>query len=143
MVSITESRTIDASPDHVWKIVSDVDKDPDYWTGLSSIHNIRKDGNVIEREVVVGFMGRKSTQKITLRPKEEIRLDLVNGPLLGSRLIKLVQVGSTGTRVEIAWDIEFSQIPTFALGFVKSRLEETTREALERIAKAAKAPTLE
>src|SRR2546428_4523414 len=61
MVTIAEVREVDASTDEVWDIVSDVDKDPEYWSGLTSIRNIRKDGNLIEREVVVGFMGRKGT----------------------------------------------------------------------------------
>ncbi len=42
MVSIAEVREVDASTDEVWDIVSDVDKDHEYWSGLSSIRNIRK-----------------------------------------------------------------------------------------------------
>ena len=137
MVSIDESRKIDASLDQVWRVVSDVDRDAEYWSGLLSMRNIRKEENVIEREVVVGFIGRKGTQRITLCPKDEIRLELIDGPLEGSRLIKLVQLGANITRINVTWDIEFSQIPVFAQGFVKSRLEETTREALERIETAA------
>ena len=140
MVSINKSRKIDASSDQVWKIVSNVDKDRDYWGGLSSIRNIRKEGNVIEREVVIGFMGRTGTQRITLHPKRSIELDLVSGPLRGSRLIRLVPVGANNTRVDVSWDIQFSEIPVFAQGFVRSRLEEITRKALENIAKAAENP---
>ena len=137
MVSFSESRKVDASIDQVWRVVSDADMDPEYWSGLSSIRNIRKEGNVIERDVVVGFIGRKGTQRITMRPKDEIRLELIDGPLQGSRLIKLAQLGAKITRISVTWNIKFSQIPVFAQGFVKSRLEETTREALEKIAKAA------
>src|SRR5467141_1859783 len=90
MVTIAEAREVDASVDDVWDIICDVDKDPEYWNGLTSIRNIRREGNLIEREVVVGFMGRKGMQRIALFPKESIQLTMIDGPLRGSREIKLV-----------------------------------------------------
>ncbi|OLE71616.1 hypothetical protein AUF78_01205 [archaeon 13_1_20CM_2_51_12] len=138
MVTIAEVREVDASTDEVWDIVSDVDKDPEYWSGLTSIRNIRKDGNLIEREVVVGFMGRKGTQRIQLVPKESIQLTMIDGPLRGSREIKLVPLEARRTKIDVSWDIQFSAIPDFAQGFVRSRLEESTRDALDKIAKAAR-----
>jgi ribosome-associated toxin RatA of RatAB toxin-antitoxin module len=139
MATIAEVREVDASVDEVWDIVSDVDKDPEYWSGLTSIHNIQKEGNLIEREVVVGFMGRKGTQRIELVPKESVQLTMIDGPLTGSREIKLVPLGKRRTKIDVSWNIQFSAIPVFAQGFVRSRLEEGTREALDKIAKAAQA----
>lgn len=136
MVSIYESRKIDASLDKVWDIVSDVDRDPEYWSGLSSIRNIRTQTNLVEREVVVGFMGSKATQRILFTPKEYVELVFMRGPLSGSRTIRLTKLVPRGTKIEIMWNVEFSQIPTFAQGYVRSRLEENTHEALERIRKA-------
>src|SRR5881296_2879714 len=137
MVTITEVREVGDSADKVWDIVSDVDREPEYWSGLASIRNIRKEVNLIEREVVVGFMGRKGTQKIELVPKESIRLTMIDGPLRGSREMKLVPLGARTTKIDVSWDIQFSAIPDFAQGFVRARLEESTREALDKIAKAA------
>jgi ribosome-associated toxin RatA of RatAB toxin-antitoxin module len=139
MVTIAEAREVDASVDDVWDIICDVDKDPTYWNGLTSIRNIRREGNLIEREVVVGFMGRKGTQRIELRPKKSIHLTMIDGPLRGSREITLVPLGERRTKIDVSWNIHFSAIPDFAQGFVRSRLEEGTREALDRIAKAAQA----
>ena len=139
MVTIAEAREVDASIDDVWDIICNVDKDPDYWNGLTSIRNIRREGNLIEREVVVGFMGRRGTQRIELVPKESIRLTMIDGPLRGSREIKLVPSGTGHTKIDVSWDIQFSAIPDFAQGFVRSRLEEGTREALDRIAEAVQA----
>jgi len=136
MVTIAVVRELDASVDEVWDIVSDVDKDPEYWTGLASIRNIRKDRNLIEREVTVGFMGRKGTQRIELVPKESIRLTMIDGPLRGSREIKLTQLGARRTKIDVSWDIKLSEIPAFAQGFVRSRLEEGTKDALDKIARA-------
>lgn len=139
MVTIAEVREVNASADEVWEIISDVDKDPEYWSGLASIRNIRKEGNLIEREAVVGFMGRKGTQRIELAPKRSIHLTMIDGPLRGSREIKLVPIGARRTKIEVSWGIQYSAIPDFAQGFVRSRLEEGTREALDKIAKAAEA----
>jgi len=139
MVTIAEAREVDASVDDVWDIICDVDKDPEYWNGLTSIRNIRREGNLIEREVVVGFMGRKGTQRIELRPKKSIHLTMIDGPLRGSREITIVPLGERRTKIDVSWNIQFSATPDFAQGFVRSRLEEGTREALDRIAKAAQA----
>ena len=139
MVIIAAVREVDASAEDVWDIVSDVDKDPEYWSGLASIRNIRKERNLIEREVVVGFMGRSGTQRIELVPKDSIQLTMIDGPLRGSREIRLTPLEGRRTRIDISWDIQFSEIPVFAQGFVRSRLEEGTREALGRIARASQA----
>ena len=139
MAKIAEVREVDASADEVWNIISDVDRDPEYWSGLTSIRNVRKEENLIEREVIVGFMGRKGTQRIELVPKASIHLTLIEGPLRGSREIKLVPIGARRTKIDVTWDIQFSAIPDFAQGFVRTRLEEGTREALNKIAKAAEA----
>ena len=140
MATIVEGREVDASPDDVWDIVSDVDRDPEYWSGLASIRNIRKEGNLVEREVVVGFMGRKGTQRIELVPKESIQMSMIDGPLRGSRQIKLISLGAKKTKIDVSWDIQFSEIPVFAQEFVRSRLKEGTIEALDKIAKTAKDP---
>jgi len=139
MATIAEVREMDASADEVWDIISNVDRDPEYWSGLTSIHNTRKEGNLIEREVVVGFMGRNGTQRIELFPKESIQMTMIDGPLRGSRVIKLVPLGTKRTRIDVSWDIQFSAIPDFAQGFVRSRLEEGTREALDKIAQTVEA----
>src|SRR5438034_4947603 len=121
MVTINDIREVDASRDVVWDIVSDVDRDPEYWSGLASIRNIRKEVNLVEREVVVGFMGRKGTQRIELVPKESIQMIMIDGPLRGSREIKLIPLGARKTKIDVSWDIQFSEIPVF-------RSEEHTSE---------------
>ena len=140
MVTINEIHEVNASRGDIWDIVSDVDRDPEYWSGLASIRNIRKEVNLVEREVVVGFMGRKGTQRIELVPKESIQMTMIDGPLRGSREIKLIHLGARKTKIEVSWDIQFSEIPVFAQEFVRSRLEEGTKEVLDKIAKATEGP---
>lgn len=135
MVSISSSLEVDASVDSVWKIVSDVDRDAEYWNGLSSIKNVRKEENLVERIVKVGFMGNEGHQIVKLKPKESIELSMTRGPLIGSRQLKLTTINDgRKTKLEVAWDFRFSGVPIFARAFVKSQIEAATEEALDKIA---------
>lgn len=138
MVSINAGRVVAAKVDDLWSIVSDVDRDPDYWPGVESVQNVRKSGNTIERSVVVGFMGRRGKQTITLNPKDSVELRMTSGPLRGTRMIRLkpLEMGRK-TEISVSWDFGFWGVPPFANAFVKSQLELVTEEALDRIAKAA------
>jgi ribosome-associated toxin RatA of RatAB toxin-antitoxin module len=69
MAKISKNRLASATLDRVWEVVSDVDNEPKYFDGLRSIKNISKSGNVIEREVVVGFRKSEGRQTVTLKPK--------------------------------------------------------------------------
>jgi hypothetical protein len=64
---------------------------------------------------------------------------MIDGPLRGSREIRLVPMGARRTKIDVLWEIQFSEIPVFAQGFVRARLEEGTREALDKISRAARA----
>ena len=123
----------------MWEIVCDVDRDPEYWNGLNSVHNIRRQGNNIERRVVVGFIGHGGLQKIRLNPEgKSVELTMTRGPLKGTREILLTPSKNGGaTRVAVSWDFVFSRVPNFAHAFVQAQLESGTREALKKIAEAA------
>jgi ribosome-associated toxin RatA of RatAB toxin-antitoxin module len=138
MVSIKESKVVDAKIEKVWEIISDVDKDPEYWKGISSIRNIRKETNLVERVATVGIIGNEGLQTIKLNPKQSIDLIMTSGPLKGYRTIRLIPLESgKKTKIDVEWNFEFSKVPTFARGFVKSKIEETTTAALEEIARVA------
>ncbi len=137
MVSINAKVEVNASVDRIWDIVSDVDKDPEYWKGLNSVQNTRKEKNLVERNVKVGFMGSAGHQIIKLNPKKWIDLTMTSGPMKGSREIRLVSLGDTKTKLEVSWDFQFSKVPIFARAFVKSQIESVTKDALEKIADVA------
>ncbi|HZW54904.1 MAG TPA: SRPBCC family protein [Nitrososphaerales archaeon] len=138
MVSIKATCEVNASAEKVWEIVSDVDNDPLYWSGLNAIRNVRKEENLVEREVKVGFMGNEGRQTIRLNPKESIDLTMTKGPLRGSRQMRLIpSKDGKRTKLDVEWDFQFSGVPVFARGFVKSQIEGGTKEALEKVASAA------
>jgi ribosome-associated toxin RatA of RatAB toxin-antitoxin module len=130
------SREVRASLDRLWEIVSDVDNDPNYYDGLNSIKNLSKKGNVIEREVVVGYLKHEGRQTVTLNPKKSVEVKMTEGPLIGTGLTTLSPVGHSNTRVDVSWRIEF-RVPAFVRGMVKREVEKGTEYALNRIAKEA------
>ena len=134
MVKINASRDISAQLDRVWQIVADVDNDPKYYKGLNSVKNISNDDNIIEREVVVGFLHHKGRQKVILNPKKSVEVKMTSGPLIGTRLTTLTPSGDHKTRVDVAWDFEFSKVPVFVQSMVKREVEQGTIEALSKIA---------
>jgi uncharacterized protein YndB with AHSA1/START domain len=137
MVEIKTSREIPASIDRVWNIVSDVDSEPRYWRDLHAVYNIRRNGNVIEREVTVGFKNSKGCQIVELHPKKSIKVRLIEGPMIGNRIITLIpSSGDEKTKVDVSWDVKLSGIPLLFRGIVRERIAEGTKEALERIARA-------
>ena len=135
---VTFSKSMEAACgiDRVWEVVSDVDNDPKYYEGLNSIKNVSKNGNVIEREVVVGFMKHDGRQTVTLTPKKSIEVKMTKGPMTGTRTTSLTQLDDSRTKVEVSWDVEL-HVPSFVRSMVKREVVKGTKEALERIVKEA------
>ena|SRR5215211_3622977 len=137
MVEINASREVPAPLDRVWDIVSDVDGEPRYWRDLHAVYNISRNGNVIEREVTVGFRNSKGRQIVELQPKKLIEVRLTEGPMIGTRIMTLIPSSSgETTKVNVSWDVKLSGIPLLFRGVVRERIEEGTKEALNRIARA-------
>jgi hypothetical protein len=117
----------------VWEVVADVDNEPRHWRGLSSVRNISRNGNVIEREVTVGAMNFRSLQTVVLNPKRSIETTMTEGVMTGSRTITLSPLGDEGTRVDVSWDIEMPGIPSLFKGNVKNGIAKGTEGALDSI----------
>ena len=140
---INTSKEISAPLDRVWDIISKVDDDePRYWQGLNAVYNVRKKGNIVEREVAGGLRDLKGRQTVVLYPKKAIELTLIEGPMIGTRIITLLIPSRSDnetitTRVNVSWDIKLSD--NFSLlfrGVVTECIAEATEEAIDRIARA-------
>jgi hypothetical protein len=125
VTEINASKEIPAPLDRVWSIVSDVDSEPRYWRDLHSIYNINRTGNVIEREVTVGFRNFKGRQIVELHPKRSIEVTLTEGPMTGNRVITLVPSGDK-TTISVSWDVRLSGVPLLFRGVVRERIAEGT-----------------
>lgn len=140
MVSISASLIILAPPDKVWDIVSDVDNEPLYWHGTKSVRNLSRDGNTIERKVIIAFKDSKCKETVLLEPKEKVEIRITDGPMKGTKVIKLNPEGDN-TRVDVVWDIRLAGFLGMFTGMVKKHIGQGTEDALGRIAEAAKQST--
>ncbi len=137
MVTLKDSREIPAKLLRVWEIVSDIDNDPKYWPGINSVSNISKYGNVIEREVTVGFRNSKSKQTVILEPTKSVTTKMNEGPMIGAKVVTLSQIGDNRTNIEVIWDFRLDGIPVLFREGVQKFIIEGTKVALDRIAKTA------
>jgi carbon monoxide dehydrogenase subunit G len=135
--SINVTRDIAAPADQVWRIISNVDNETQYWPTFKEIKNINEKGNTIEREVTIsaGPQNNTSHQIITLFPEEmKIQTNLTQGLVTGSRNLELESVPDNKSRLDVLWNIDLSRIPIIGRGFAENGIKQTTEEALSRIA---------
>ena len=53
MATIEVEIEINATVDKVWDIVSDIDNEPKFWKGTKEVKNLSKDGNIVNREIII------------------------------------------------------------------------------------------
>ncbi|MGC2575247.1 MAG: hypothetical protein WA364_27390 [Candidatus Nitrosopolaris sp.] len=96
MVLIHTSRDVKATLDSVWDVISDTDREPEFWHGTKSIKNISKIGNTIEREVVIAFGNSKCREIVKLDDKKSVNIDIIQGPIRGKKTIALKTINNHG-----------------------------------------------
>lgn len=140
--TINATKIVNASKDKVWNIISDVDKNPDYWP-ISIVKNINKSNNTVEREVTVPappFMDNKAHQMITIIPEQYTIIEnQTQGAVTGVKNISLLQDGTDVNRtvISIVWNLDMSKIPGIGKGFAKDGINNSVEEALNKIVNAS------
>ena len=135
MVSVTKievSIKIKSSVDKIWEIISDVDNEAKYWKGTKEIHNISKDGNKINREVIIAFRDSKCLQEVTLYPKEKIEAVFTKGIIQGTKTIMVKPQGEE-VALEAIWDMKLSGMMGMFTGMIKKHIKSGTEQALHAI----------
>ena len=138
MVSIVVTREIPAPLDKVWSIISDIDNEPRYWYGTKSVKNIQKDGNTVQREIVISFRQSKCREIVVLDPNKSVKANITDGILRGTE--KDIIVNSNGpnrTKIEIVWNIKLSGFKMMFATIIKKHIKQGTEDALTRIANTA------
>jgi hypothetical protein len=133
LVLIHTSRDVKATLDSVWDVISDIDREPEFWHGTKSIKNISKTGNTIEREVVIAFRNSKCREIVRLDNKKSINIDIIQGPIRGRKTITLKTIKGHTTRIDVVWDIRLSGFYGIFTRMIKKHILGGTEEALERI----------
>jgi hypothetical protein len=139
--TLNKTKIVSAPIPKVWNIISNVDRDSDYWP-ITNIKNIHKIGNVIERDMTVPappFMNPHAHQIITLNPEKTVIENQTQGPITGVKTTTLSQVGSIDTNktaINVLWNLDLSKIPSIGKGFAKDNIGKSVDNALNKIEKA-------
>ena len=136
MVNFHTAKKINAPVSEVWKILSDIDREPEFWHGTKSIKNITKSDKVVEREVVIAFKSSVCKETVTIDPLKSITTEITDGPLKGKKVVVINPDGDQESIVDVEWDIRLSGFMGIFSKMVKKHILEGTNDALERISKA-------
>ena len=140
--TVNASKTVNVSKNILWEIISDPDRNPDYWP-ITIIENINKSNNTLERKVIVPappFMDNKAHQIITIDPSRFIVIEnQTQGAVTGIKNISLVQRGynTNLTQINVVWNLDLSKIPVIGQGFAKNGISNSVVTALEKITNTA------
>lgn len=133
MAKILETTEINAGKDRVWEIISDLDSEAQYWWGTKEVKNISKEGNTVEREIVQNFRNHKITQRVILRPNDEVEVQYLKGLTEGVKLLKLQSIAENKQKLDVSWNVHFPGIYKL-LGFtIANHIRKGTVDALQRI----------
>ena len=132
VANIEVSTKIKSTVDKVWDIISDIDNETKYWKGTKEIHNISKDGNKINREVIIAFRDSKCLQEVTLYPKEKIEAVFTEGIIQGTKTINLKTLEGE-ILLEAIWDVKLSGMMGMFTGMIKKHVKSGTEQALHAI----------
>ena len=108
MAIIESSIKIDAPSKTVWDLVSDLDAEPKYWKGTKSVKTISRNGNTVQREVIIAFRDKKCEQTVQIVPEESIKITFTAGIILGTKTITVQK--SELTVLSTVWDIQMTGV---------------------------------
>ena len=123
---------INATVDKVWDVVSDIDNEPKFWKGTKKIKNLSKDGNTVNREIIIAFRDQKCLQEVTLQPKEKIQAKFTKGVLGGEKIISLIPKDEK-TILRTVWDIKLTGMMNMFTGMLKKHIKSGTEQAMQNI----------
>ena len=132
MAIIETSIEINAPIERVWDVVSDIDNEPKFWKGTKEVRNISKEGNVVNREIIIAFRDQKCQQEVTLYPKEKIVAVFTKGIISGSKTITLTSQDKL-TLLQANWDVKLTGMMGMFTGMVKKHIKNGTDLALQSI----------
>jgi outer membrane lipoprotein-sorting protein len=135
MVNFHTSKKMNASVFEVWKILSDLDREIEFWHGTKSIKNISKSDKVVEREVVIAFKNSMCRETVTIDPMKSITVHITDGPIKGKKVVVINPEGDQASVVDVEWDIRISGFMGIFSKMVKKHILEGTNDALDRISK--------
>ena len=132
MATIEVEVEINATVDKVWDVVSDIDNEPKFWKGTKEVKNLSKNGNIINREIIIAFRDQKCLQEVRLEPKEKIHAKFTKGIISGEKIISLIPKDEK-TILRTVWDIKLTGMMMMFTGIIKKHIKSGTEEAMQSI----------
>ena len=136
MATIDVEVEINATVDKVWDIVSDIDNEPKFWKGTKEIKNLSKDGNLVNREIIIAFRDQKCLQEGKLQPKEKREAKFTKGILKGNKNISQIPKDEK-TILKTVWDIKLTGMMGMFTGMIKKHIKSGTEQAMQSIKEEA------
>ena len=132
MATIKVEVEINATVDKVWDIVSDIDNEPKFWKGTKEVKNISKEGNIINREIIIAFRDQKCLQEVKIFPKERIEARFTKGILNGKKTMILTPKEGK-TLLCAFWDIKLTGVMGMFTSMIKKHIKSGTEQAMNGI----------
>ncbi len=132
MATIQVEVEINASIEKVWDIVSDIDNEPKFWKGTKEVRNISKEGNTINRELIIAFRDQKCLQEVKIYPKEKIEAKFIKGIIDGEKIVSLTTKDEK-TILSTYWDIKLTGMMGMFTGMIKKHIKSGTEQAMQSI----------
>jgi uncharacterized protein YndB with AHSA1/START domain len=136
---IEKTIEIRADQETVWKIISDLENESDYWYGTKEVRMISKDKLTVRREITQNFRNHKILQEAVLQPPNRIVISYLKGLTEGTKTMTIEQTEQDGVSLGVSWDVRFSGLYWFATPIIARHTANGTEHALERIKSAAEA----
>ncbi len=132
MATIEVEVEINATVDKVWDVVSDIDNEPKFWKGTKEVKNLSKNGNIINREIIIAFRDQKCLQEVRLEPKKIIHAKFTKGIISGEKIISLIPKDEK-TILRTVWDIKLTGMMMMFTGIIKKHIKSGTEQAMQSI----------
>ena len=132
MAHIMVETEINATPEKVWEIVSDIDNEPKFWKGTKEVRNLEKEGNTVKREITIAFRDQKCMQEVTLEPKERIRAKFTKGIIDGEKIVSIIQRDEK-TILCTVWNVRLTGMMGMFTGMIKKHIKSGTEQAMQSI----------
>ena len=134
MASIEVETEINATPEMVWEIVSDIDNEPKFWKGTKEVRNISKQDGKVIREITIAFRDQKCMQEVTIEPKNRIHAVFTEGIIDGTKTMTL-KPDDQKTTLEVVWEMKLTGMMGMFTGMIKKHIKSGTEQAIDSIRK--------
>ena len=132
MATIDVKVEINATPEKVWEIVSDIDNEPKFWKGTKEVKSLSKEGDIIKREITIAFRDQKCLQEVRLEPKKRIEAKFTKGIINGEKIVSIIPNGDK-TILQTVWDIKLTGMMSMFTGMIKNHIKSGTEQAMQSI----------